>query len=128
MRVSSFFKGRLPALALGGFLGGLVGGALGAGGGIIVVFTLDRVLRGTERGTVDVFSTALCVMLPLSLFSFILYLIRGNVSLQGFSPFILPAVLGGVGGALVSRRMGRGAVRKAFAALTVLSGILLLVR
>ena len=114
----------LPPLLLGGFLGGLVGGALGAGGGLIIVLTLEKVLK-EHKLTGDPFSTAMCVMLPLALFSAALYALRGSISLEGFSPFLLPALLGGACGGLLMTRVRRGAMKKAFAALIVVSGVIL---
>lgn len=123
-------SGVLP-LVLGGFLGGLIGGALGAGGGIIVVFTLNSLMGGKPAGQKngnDVFATALCVMLPLSLFSALMYGIRGNVSVEGFGPFVIPAVLGGACGGLLLGKFRNGSMKRAFAALVAISGVLLIIR
>ena len=127
MKIRTISARVVPPLLLGGFLGGLIGGALGAGGGLIVVMTLERVMRSQGAGG-DPFSTAMCVMLPLSLFSAVLYALRGSMSLQGFSPFLLPAVLGGACGGLLMSRVRRGTMKKAFAALIVVSGVILAVR
>ena len=127
MKIRTISAGALPPLLLGGFLGGLFGGALGAGGGLIVVLTLEKVLK-EQHLSGEPFSTAMCVMLPLSLFSAVLYALRGSISLQGFSPFLLPALLGGACGGLLMERVRRGTMKKAFAALIVVSGVILAVR
>ena len=115
-------------LLLAGFAAGVVNGLLGAGGGIITVFALRAIYKEKMSKKNDVFAHALCVMLPLSLLSCIIYFVRGSFSADGFGVFIIPAVLGGaVGGALLGK-IRTELLGRLFSALVIVSGILLIVR
>ncbi len=111
-----------------GALAGVANGLLGAGGGIIVVAALSRVMGDSFGDKNDIFATALCVMLPLSLLSCSIYLTRGHVALTGLGTIIPPAVVGGAVGGLLLGRLKAAFVKKMFSALVILSGILLIVR
>ncbi len=115
-------------LLLAGFAAGIMNGLLGAGGGIITVFALTRIYKEKMAEKNDVFAHALCVMLPLSLLSCALYLARGSFSTDGFGVFVLPAVLGGAIGGLLLDKLRGDVLRRLFAALVIVSGILLIVR
>ena len=121
-----FFKGSVLLLILGGTLAGFINGLLGAGGGIIIVFLLSKLLK--ESDPKDVFANALCVMLPLSLVSCAIYTSNGAVSFEGFSIFIIPAILGGLLGGALLCKINTYFLKKLFAALVAVSGILLFLR
>ena len=121
-----FFKGSSLLLVAGGILAGFINGLLGAGGGIIIVFVLSKLLK--EGDSRDVFANALCIMLPLSVVSCIVYVSKGSVSLDGFAPFIAPALVGGLLGALLLCKINTVFLKKLFAILVAVSGILLLFR
>ena len=106
-----------------GFFAGLLNGLLGAGGGIILVRGAERVLPREYHDGRDVFANVLSVMLPLSAVSAIAYLLRGSVSGVNFLPFILPAVIGGVGGGMLLAVIDTRLLRLIFSALVVWSGI-----
>ncbi len=118
-------KGGVGALMLG-FLAGLLNGLLGAGGGIILVRGAEKILPRQYREGRDVFANALCVMLPLSAVSALAYVMRGSIHGLDFAPFILPAVLGGIGGAMLLAVIDTRLLRLIFSALVVWSGISML--
>ncbi len=106
---------------------GFANGLLGAGGGILVVFGLWRVL-GAQIDRRDIFACALCVMIPLSAISATRYAMNGNLSFSGFKPYWIPALAGGIiGGILLSKLQGK-TLKKIFGALVVWSGIMLIIR
>ena len=119
-------KGSSLLLVLGGILSGFVNGLLGAGGGIIIVLILSRLLK--EGDSRDVFANALCVMLPLSAISCAIYVFKGGVNFNGFSVFIIPAILGGLMGGYLLCKINTCFLKKLFAALVAISGFLLLVK
>lgn len=106
-----------------GFGAGLINGLLGAGGGILLVKGAQRILPREYREGRDIFANALCVMLPLSAVSAIAYVLRGSVHGLDFAPFILPALIGGIGGGLLLSIIDTGLLRLIFSALVVWSGI-----
>ena len=111
-----------------GFFAGLLNGLLGAGGGIILVRGAEKILPRKYHEGRDVFANALCVMLPISAVSAIAYVMRGSVHGLEFSPFIMPAVIGGIGGGLLLAVIDTRLLRLIFSALVVWSGITMLLR
>lgn len=114
-------------LVAGGLSAGIANGLLGAGGGIIIVFVLSKVLNDKEASGKDIFANALAVMLPTSLVSVIGYAVRGNMSFFGVEQYIIPAIIGGFAGAVLLDRIDISWVKKLFALLIVYSGIAMMV-
>jgi uncharacterized membrane protein YfcA len=115
-------------LLTAGFLAGAVNGLLGAGGGIIAVFSLSKIYKERMLEKNEVFAHALCVMLPLSLLSCIIYFAKGSFSTEGFGVFLLPAVLGGLVGGFLLDKLRTSFLKKLFSFLVIVSGIILIVR
>jgi len=120
-----FFSRILPLLLLG--LGaGLLNGLLGAGGGILLVYGLQRIrgIRLPHRRAV--FATALAVTLPLSCLSAIHYFRQGSLAVDMLAWLIFPAILGGALGGLLLRRLSPRLLSRIFAAVVLVSGVVLL--
>ena len=115
-------------LLLVGVAAGMLNGLLGAGGGIIIVYAVTRLKLCAEGDKNGAFSTALCVMLPVSVVSCLVYMSRGHTSPEGFGVFILPAVIGGALGGILLGRVRPDILKRAFAGLIVISGIILIMR
>lgn len=112
-------------LAAVGLASGFVNGLLGAGGGIIAVYTLSRLLGRQLDDSRDAFSNALAVMLPLSAISAAGYALRGALP-DTIGVLVIPAVLGGLlGGALLYRTKARW-LRVLFSVMVVWSGVSML--
>ena len=112
-------------LIAGGVVSGFINGLLGAGGGIIIVFLLSRLLKEHSDHR-DVFANALCVMLPVSVVSCVVYVTRGTVSFDAFPPLVIPAISGGIIGGILLCKINTGALKKLFAVLVVISGMILI--
>jgi uncharacterized membrane protein YfcA len=120
---------KVAVVAIGGLLAGLCNGLLGAGGGIVVVLALSAALPDDEDSRRSLYANALCVMLPLSLLTLATYALRGNVP-DGFlgadyASILVGAAIGGLLGALITDKLSSRALKKIFAALTVLAGVLM---
>ena len=114
----------LPLIAIGvgaGFLNGL----LGAGGGILIVFGLRKLLKGQLKDPRAIYPTAIAVMLPLSLLSVWQYARAGSLEPTRLAWLIPPAIVGGVIGALLLRRLSPKALSRLFAAVVLISGLVL---
>ena len=85
-------------------------------------------LRGAPSDSRDLYANALCVMLPISVLSCVRYAMSGNLRLDGFTRFAVPALIGGVVGGFLLGRLRVGALKALFAALVIYSGIVLVVR
>lgn len=130
-----YFRGiwsRVAILALGGLLAGFCNGLLGAGGGIILVLTFGALLTRDGEARRSVYANALCVMLPLSLFTLISYGKKGvfaaGLSTELEAVYMLGAAAGGVIGGILLGKLGGKALGRLFAVLTLISGILMIVR
>lgn len=115
-------------LLLAGFGAGVVNGLLGAGGGILIIAALSKIMKNELVDKKDVFVNSLCVMLPISAVSCFLYALRGNLAAEGFGSFALPAIIGGVTGGLLIDKIKWGSLKRIFSALVILSGILLIMK
>ena len=89
-----FHKRTLTAVAIGA-AAGIVNGLFGAGGGLLLVPLLISRCRLPPK---TAFATSLAVMLALSVVSFTVYLIRGNVDVSA----ALPYAVGGIGGGILA--------------------------
>jgi uncharacterized membrane protein YfcA len=121
-------EGRVWWLLVGGLAAGFVNGLLGAGGGIIVIFVLTKLFGSEITEKNAVFGNALCVMLPISVLTCALYASRGYMSPDGFGVFAIPAILGGVTGGILLGRLDTAFLKKSFAGLVIISGIIMMVR
>lgn len=119
---------KFALLALGGFFGGLANGLLGAGGGIIMTFVLEKVMDEGDMARRDVFANVIAATLPISVLSTAIYAARGNISLERFSIFVIPAVIGGVAGAFLLSKISTVWLKRIFALLVVWSGIYMVLR
>lgn len=115
-----------PVLALAGLSAGLANGLLGAGGGIIVTYALVHLLGDKGNAAKDVFANVVAAMLPMTAVSAVIYALRGNLDIKQSAPYLLPAVIGGVVGALLLGRVNTVGLKKTFAALVVFSGLRLI--
>ncbi len=125
--MKNFFKSKF-FLPIMGFLSGLANGMLGAGGGILIVYALRGIHGEEELDSRDLFANALCVMLPVSALSCILYAIRGNLPTSGIGLYMLPAILGGAAGGILLSKAKPKFLKKLFAALVVYSGVILIIK
>jgi len=101
--------------------GGLVGAAnslFGGGGGMIAV----PLLKSTGLSDKRAHATAILVILPVSLFSFIVYALRGYFEASVLVPTALGVTLGGTLGAKLLGKLPTKTVDLIFAALQLLAG------
>ena len=108
-------------MALGG-LAGFLNGLLGAAGGILLVAGLTHRIKDAHAP----FSTALAVMLPLSALTLYRYYAIGHLSATPHVGFLAAALLGGMLGAWLLRRLRPRILQRIFAGVTLLSGVMLL--
>ena len=109
-------------------LAGMVNGLIGTGGGVIVVFLLRYLLKGRGYDARDVFAGAICVILPFTVFSAACYLYARNEILGESLGYLFPAALGGLAGGFLLGKLKLRITKKIFAALLILSGILMFLR
>ena len=111
-------------LGLGGLAAGFINGMLGAGGGMIAVPTLSSL--GLDRKKAHANSVA--VIMPLSLFSAVLYLISGKVHIPDALPYIPLGLVGSLLGTLFLSKIPNLILKKVFALFVIWAGIRLLLK
>lgn len=108
---------------LGGILTGIVNGLLGAGGGMIAVPLLSKVFKDTKAAHIN----SVALILPLCVFSAVMYFISGNVSADNKLPILILFGLGGsVFGTWIMQKISGKWLKKIFSALLIYSGVRML--
>ncbi len=106
-----------------GVLTGIVNGLFGGGGGMIVVPLMTFLLK---MKTKVAHATALAVILPVSVISGIIYLIKGNFDLSVGLPSGIGVVIGGIVGAWALKKLSVKWVKIIFCGCMVFAGVKLL--
>lgn len=105
---------------IGGGVVGFVSGFFGGGGGMICVPLLQKGMRQNAKVS---HATAMPVILPVSVFSAITYAIEGFFDFPATLWTGIGAVLGGIIGALLLKKLESGAVRIIFAVIMLAAGV-----
>ena len=111
-------------LILSGLVIGIVNGFFGGGGGMICVPLLEKILKIDNKKS---HSTALAIMLPITLFSIIVYLLK--ISIDWYKMGIVAGgfVVGGLIGAILLKNLSGKVIRFIFILVILAAGIRLLV-
>lgn len=125
MKITSFFetRPRLGAAVCGG-LAGIANGLLGAGGGMVLIPLLRLFHLIGDR---ELFATAIAVMLPVSLVSFGVYALQGQVAFLQALPYCIGGFLGGLLGGLFYKKVPTLWLHRALGLLILWGGVRLLV-
>ena len=123
--MANLTKKTLPASLLG-LAAGFLNGLLGAGGGIVIVVGLFALFGKKVANGRRFFTTALAVMLPLSLFSACRYANSAPLPHDLVWGLLWPALLGGSVGAWLLDRIPTRVLGRIFATVVALSGVLML--
>jgi uncharacterized membrane protein YfcA len=110
-------------LILAGSLTGICNGLFGGGGGMITVPVLTM-LCGYEPKKAH--ATAIAVILPVSVISAVIYVVKGYFQLKMSVAVGVGVILGGILGALLLKKFSNSVIEKIFAFLMVVAGVKLL--
>lgn len=105
---------------LSGALIGGINGFLGAGGGMLLVPLLQYVLKIDDKKS---HATAVFVILPISLISGIVYVIKGAIDWSVFLPVAIGSVVGGIVGTYLLKKMKSEVVNLLFWGVMIASGL-----
>ena len=105
---------------LSGALIGGINGFLGAGGGMLLVPLLQYVLKIDDKKS---HATAVFVILPISLISGIVYVIKGAIDWSVFLPIAIGSVVGGIVGTFLLKKMKSEVVNLLFWGVMIASGL-----
>lgn len=116
-------KPNLLWLIVAGLVIGWVNGFWGGGGGMICVPVLISLLKLPEKRA---HATTLLIMLPLSICSFIIYLIKGSIDINMSLIVGGGFVVGGVLGAMLLKDINNIVLRLVFALIIIAGGVKML--
>ncbi|MBE6679253.1 MAG: hypothetical protein E7598_01875 [Ruminococcaceae bacterium] len=118
-------KNEIVYLALGAAAAGFLSGLLGAGGGIVLYFILGALYGRGAKENLILSSTAVMFFCVVSLFFY-----KGNAALDtgNILRVGLPAALGGITGAFLMTKISSDKLKKLFATVVIISGVLMLLR
>ncbi len=106
------------------FCGGILNGIIGTGGGIIFMMVSRLIVSCSSK---EMYAFAMSCVIPISVLSLLFY----DMSVFDVKTVIMlafPALAGGITGALVRDKISSVWLNKAFALLTVYSGISMIFR
>jgi len=109
---------------------GFLNGLLGAGGGVIVVFSLSLIYgRQNPDREKDIFILSLSSVFLLCVFSSVFYGLRGASSTLRTIDLrlIIPAAAGGLSGGWLLYRINARLLKAVFAVIVIISGIIMAV-
>ncbi len=116
-------KNKMLPLVLGGLIGA-VNGLFGAGGGMLAV----PLLKKMGFSQTDAHANAVAVILPITVASAILYLIKDYVNLSDAFIYMPTGVLGSVIGTVILRKISPFYLKKIFGLFMLYAGFRLLTR
>ena len=105
------------------FFGGALNGFLGTGGGILILFMLNRLTKNEKR---DNFVTCALSIIPISLVGSFAYFRAGSVDFSTLQTSYLPAIAGGILGAFLFEKLKVKYLNLIFGALVIYSGVSML--
>lgn len=107
-----------------GLMVGIINGLLGAGGGMIAVPVLKKL--GLEAK--DAHRNAVAVILPLTVFSAVLYIINGSVQISDSIVYIPSGLVGAVIGTLLLKKISNKWLGVIFGGFMIWAGMRLIMR
>ena len=107
-------------LILAGLVIGWINGFWGGGGGMVCVPVLISILQLPEKSA---HATALLIMLPLSICSFVVYMLKGSIDVLMAVEVGIGFILGGIVGALLLKNMSNVILRLVFAGIIIAGGL-----
>ena len=121
-----FFKGK-PKLgaALCGLAAGAVNGLFGAGGGMILLPLLTGLCSLADH---EAFACSVCIILPLSLVSLCVYVLRGSLDFTQALPYLIGGAAGGVIAGVLLKKLSPVWLHRALGLLILWGGLRLLLR
>ena len=119
MKIKKFLKPIFTGIAVG-----VVNGTFGAGGGMIAVPLLKR--HGLNQKLAQ--SNAIAIILPITIISAILYILKGNVALTDSFGFIPTGILGSVIATFALEKFSNKILQKTFGIFMIYAGFRLLTR
>lgn len=107
-----------------GVIIGLINSVFGAGGGMVCVPLLKSL--GLEQKKAQ--ATTVCIILPLTVITSAIYLLKGYVTFKDALPYILPGFAGAIAGSTLLKKLSNNLLKNIFAVFMLWAGIRLVMR
>ena len=107
-----------------GILTGFINILIGACGGIVAV----EALKHDSLNQTKAHATAIAVILPLTVISAIMYLLRGDVEISDAKIYIIPGVIGSAVGSLILPKVPKNILGKVFSVFIIYAGVRMLIK
>lgn len=111
-------------LILQGFFIGCVNSLLGAGGGMLAV----PILKKSGIKASNAHATSIAVILPITIVSFVIYVINGNVELTNAYHYCVPGLIGALIGTRILPQIPQKYLRKIFGGFMVWAAVRMMMR
>ena len=115
----------LAVCGISAFFAGILNGFIGVGGGVLMLFILKLIYKNDKKAA---FACVPAVVLPMTVLSASLYVIREPDIVLKALPLVPVALFGGFAGALLLGRIKSRAVSTVFAVITLFAGIMAVLR
>lgn len=116
-------KNNLKSVLYGTVIG-LVNGTLGAGGGMLAV----PMLKKTGLDQKQAHKNAVAVILPITVLSAVLYILKDYVALKNALPYIPAGLIGAALGTFIISKISPIWLKRIFGAFMVYAGVRLLIK
>ena len=124
--MSNYQKNSVSALKLTfiGMIAGFVSGFFGAGGGVVLIISASLLMK--NQNTKDIFARTAVMTALFSIVSVITYIKRGDVPILSSAMLLIPALLGGICGAILLDKIRIRVLRIIFGVISAVGGIIML--
>ncbi|MDR0889833.1 MAG: TSUP family transporter [Oscillospiraceae bacterium] len=109
--------------ALSGGSAGLANGLFGAGGGMLLLPLLQRTTKLEPHET---FACSVCIILPLTIVSAVIYYVQGGMDFSKALPYLIGGAIGGVIAGLTLKRISAVWLHRILGAVILWGGLRLL--
>ena len=106
-------------------LTGLISGFFGGGGGMVLIPLLTALCKLDEK---KAFASSICIILPISVVSIIVYAINGILVTEQLMPFLIGGIVGGVISGLTFKRLSAGLLQKTLGGIILWGSMRLLLK
>lgn len=103
-----------------GLLAGIPNGFLGAGGGMILVPLFCKWIKLPSKSA---FATSVAVILPMSIASAVIYLLKYQFSFSSALPYLAGGLFGGIISGFVFKKVPTGLLHKILGAFIIYGGV-----
>ena len=124
--MSNYQKNSVSALKLTfiGIIAGFVSGFFGAGGGVVLIISASLLMK--NQNTKDIFARTTVMTALFSIVSAITYIKRGDIPILSSAMLLIPALLGGICGAILLDKIRIRVLRIIFGVISAVGGIIML--